>query len=65
MEIKVVLKTGEVLNMVEFRGCLPIMAKTLDGQYYLTNGFETYKTEGNVLLGEKVDCKSVDIHIER
>lgn len=61
--VTVVLENGEVLNLkAKERDSLLLL---LDNGYTLTGRFNLYKMKGNVLCGEEVMYKSLDVHIEK
>ena len=62
-KITVVLESGEVLNLKAKEDDFFLVV--LDNGYSLTKGFRLYKIKGNVICGEEVKYKSLNIHIEK
>lgn len=63
MVVMVVLENGEVLILKEKQRDLNL--HILENGYTLSGGYKLYKMKGNVLCGEEVQYKTLDIHIEK
>ena len=64
MVVTVVLENGEVLTLKKVRQ-MHVGLTLFENGYSLTSGYKLYKVKGNVLCGEEVQYKSLDIHIEK
>ena len=62
MDVTITLKNGEVLKLKTVKKDLMLIM--LEGGYTLTANYKLYRRKGNVLCGEEVPYKSLDIHIE-
>lgn len=63
MIVTVVLENGEVLKLKEKQRDFNL--HILEGDYALTGSYKLYKRKANVICGEEVPYKSLDIHIEK
>ena len=63
MDVTVTFENGEVLKFKAVEKDLMLIMLT--GGYTLTANYKLYRRKGNVLCGEEVPYKSLDIHIEK
>lgn len=64
MTVTVKLENGEVLTLKRSKQ-LHVGLTLLEGGYSLTSGFRLYKEKDNIICGEEVEYKSLDISISK